>query len=259
VTELEGIWNCHGAVLTADNKAILAVGNNVGVKRMFGMLRKLDLDGNILSRKTYERRTFESFDDIVLTDDQGGFLIAEDSPKDLENNIGLDKGTVWLLRCDREGEVLGETSFPGRCPKICALGGQRYAVLYYSFSADFRLRVVGLDLKQQWEKNLGAVRSAGFGFDRPGLCPTGGSRFIIAEPTDTFTDSLRPGVEIAEWNRDGRRLFSASIPAVFPSIRHDIHVAYAADCAYVAVRTKGFLFRDGVESSIYRIPLQTAD
>jgi hypothetical protein len=36
--------------------------------------------------------------------------------------------TVWLLRCDREGEVLTKTSFPGRDPRIHAIGGGQFAV-----------------------------------------------------------------------------------------------------------------------------------
>ncbi len=265
VTELNGIWSCQSAVLTADNQGILAVGNNVGIKRMYGRLWRLDLDGKILSNKTYERRTLESFNDIVLADDQGGFIIAEESPKAI-NKFGAGESSVWLLRSNRKGEVLTETSFPGRHPRIRALGGQQFAVLYdagISLSADWRLRVVDLQLKQQWEKKL---ELAGFSFDQPGLCPTAADGLVLVGPAGVFVaagptgkflfpDQPRPGLEVVQWNREGRRLFSASIPAIFPVPKHDIRVAYAANCVYVAVRTTGLLFRDGVESTIYRIPL----
>jgi hypothetical protein len=266
VAELKGIFSCHSAVLTADTQGILAVGNDVGAARMYGMLWRLDLDGKILSTKTYERRTLESFNDIVLADDQGGFIIAEDSPKAI-NKFGVGESSVWLLRCDREGKVLAETSFPGRQPRIRALGGRQFAVLYdagSTLSAGSRVRAVDLQLKQQWERKLGF---AGFSFDQPGLCPTAAGGLVLAGPAGVLVaggpmgqipDQPRPGLEVAQWDREGRGLFSVSIPAIFPAVNHDICAACAADYVYVAARTTGFLFRDGVESSIYRIPLPAA-
>jgi hypothetical protein len=256
--ELEGIWSCHGATLTADNRDILAVGDNVGVNRLYGMLWKLNLDGKILSKKSYERRTMEDFNDIALADEQGDFIIAEDSPKAI-NKFGLSEGSVWLLRCDRDGKVLTETSFPGRRPRIRALSGGRFAVLYQTLSptaSDWQLQVVDLQLKKQWEKKLGF---AGFGINPPAFCPTVNGGLVAAigpgVPPRKKADQLLTGIEVVQWDSMGHKLFSASIPALSSLIRQEIHTACLADDMYVAVRTAGFLFQDEVESSIYRIPL----
>ncbi len=84
--ELEDARLCLGAILTADNHGILAVGESVDRNRMYGKLWRLDLDGKTLWNKTYKRRTLETFNDIVLADDQGGFIIAEESPKALRRS-----------------------------------------------------------------------------------------------------------------------------------------------------------------------------
>jgi hypothetical protein len=171
------------AVLLPNAKGILLVGQ-YGFQ---GSVWKIDLDGKVSWRKTYEykakaddkkekagddeakarKKTNTAFYGLALTDDQGDFIVAGDHG-DIEK-LGLGPRSVWLVCCDAEGVVASEEAFPGRYPSICAVDGNRFAVLYGAqteMSIDSHVRVVDIQLKQQWDKK---VELTSVWVDRPAI------------------------------------------------------------------------------------------
>lgn len=251
------------AVLLSDTKGVLLAGQY----GFGGNVWKIDLEGKALWKKTYMSKTDMSpkdinekvasqFYGIALTGDQGGFIAAGDFGK--INKFGMGQMSIWLVRCDETGNVVSETTFPGRLPSICALGKDRFAILYDAGSmleADSRVRVVDLELKQQWEKK---TQFTSLFNDRPAIGSIPSDRgFVLAGCNIVQENQIsRWECQFFQYDARGQIVSSASIPVAKETFLHTC-VACGADRAYIAPQTKGAVPWDVREASIFEIRLKT--
>lgn len=261
----------QGAVLLADAQAILLAGQ-YGFK---GNVWKVDLDGKTAWKKTYDYKAKAGdtkdkvennraeaddklsgvFYSIALTDDQGGFIVAGDYGA--INKFGVGQKSIWLVRCDEAGNVLTETTFPGRLPSICALAKERFAILYdtgSAFEVDSRVRVVDLELKQQWEKK---AQFTAFLNDRPAISFIPSGRGFVLAGCNNIKDnrSLRQECRFFQYDADGQIVSLVPIPIPQQAFLHT-RVVCKANRAYVATQTKGRGPFDAKEASIFEIRLR---
>jgi hypothetical protein len=119
-------------------------------KNTNALVLKIDADGNELWQKIYDKGKSEDATSIVV-DENGGFTLAANSGQ--YNKFGAGPSEVWIVKCDKTGNILAETLFPGRHPTIAMTRGGHYAVSYSV--ADFPaldMYLMGLDekLSQTW-------------------------------------------------------------------------------------------------------------
>lgn len=261
------------AVLLADAKGVLMAGQY----RLEGNVWKIDLDGKAIWKKIYEAKDGDTKDkgdkekakandkpfvmcySIALTDDQGGFMMVAkiDGTK---NKFGMGKMSIWLVRCDEAGNILAEMTFPGRMPSICALGKDRFAILYdagFAFKVESRVRVVDLELKQQWEKK---AQFNTLWVDRPAICsiPSGRGFVLAGANRIQENENSRQECRFYQYDADGQIVSSATISlsqAAFLQTR----VVCNAGSAYVAFQTKGTGSEHAKEAGIFEIPLRKQD
>ncbi|MGD0784632.1 MAG: hypothetical protein ABR969_02335 [Sedimentisphaerales bacterium] len=132
----------------------LVSGQKTGDNNPDAWIMKMSFDGNILWQKTYDKGKSESAMSMAAVED-GSFTLASNSGE--YNKFGAGPSNIWIIKCDSAGNILTETSFPGRHPTIALTSNSNYAVSYSI--ADFpnsEIYIVGLDnkLNKIWEPVL---------------------------------------------------------------------------------------------------------
>jgi hypothetical protein len=227
---------------------------------------KTDLDGNVLWKKTYKPKAatddtmYSDLASIALTDQQGGVVVAGEF-RDTLNKFGFGKASIWLMQCDKAGNVLSETTFPGRIPSICAVGKEQFAIMYdasFVLQIDCRVRLVAPNLQERWEKK--ADFTGTLIVDAPAISPIPANRgFVLAGGNSISNKNIvRKECRFLQYNANGQLVSSTSIPitqGAFPLPR----VVCGSDRAYVAMQTKGESPYDTHEASIFEILLHKED
>ena len=103
---------------------------------------KLDPNGNEIWRREYDKGKMEWGMGLAPLKD-GGFILSANSGR--YNKFGGGPSEAWIIKCDRDGNILKETILEGRHP-IVTVNGDITAVVFNK--ADFPqqdISVVGLD------------------------------------------------------------------------------------------------------------------
>jgi hypothetical protein len=138
-------------IVPVQGSYLIAVWELKDNKNPNAMVLKIDCDGNELWQKIYDKGKSEDATSIAVGED-GGFTLAANSGQ--YNKFGAGLSDVWIVKCGKTGNILAETSFPGRHPTIAMTRNGHYAVSYNV--ADFPagdMYITGLDekLDKIWE------------------------------------------------------------------------------------------------------------
>jgi len=255
------------AALLPDAKGLLLA----GTERHEGSVCKVDLEGNPQWKKTYVHKwavrgekDVGAFRSIALADDQGGFVVAGDFGK--ISKFGWGEKSAWLLRCDAAGNVLSEVTFPGRDPSVCAIGRERFAILYDAgsgMSMDSSVCLLDRELRKRWETKVDIIATC---FDLPtissipshcGFLAAGRRPIHDKTPATQGGAALFPCV-ILQLDASGHIVSSTSIP-VATRTTSNAHLACTNTRAYVALGTQGstMLYCSAPEAGIFDVPINT--
>jgi hypothetical protein len=169
------------SIVPAQGGYLIAAWELKDTKNTNALVLKIDSDGNELWQKIYDKGKSEDAMSIAVGED-GGFTLAANSGQ--YNKFGAGPSDVWIVKCDKAGNVLAETLFPGRHPTIAMTGGGHYAVSYSV--ADFPagdMYITGLDekLNKIWEiKSIDKNPGSGIyriAVDQQGNFVVAGSKF----------------------------------------------------------------------------------
>jgi hypothetical protein len=253
----------HKAILLPDAKSLLLVGCSVGRERIDGEAWKIDFDGNMQWQKAYThefiakgKRVARSLRDIALPDDKGDFVAVGEIGELYK--MGLGRPMVWLLRCDAEGKVLCETTFPGNDPLMCSLGKGEFAIAYTDAGLKNRVRLVDLRLQQRWEKTLDITAAW---IDHPAIASLPSGRGFVVAGARFVKGSRTPRGECAffQYSANGQVVSASSAPLIEKVLLHP-RAACGARSAYIAGATKGgFDPQEIQEAAIFEVPLVSAD
>jgi len=158
------IFDIKGLVKT--NDCLLLYGSvHKGSGNSDACVTKSDIDGNEIWRREYDKGKMEGATGLAPQKD-GGFILAADSGN--YNKFGGGPSEVWIIKCDRDGNSLCETTFEGRHPSV-TVSGNITAVLFNK--EDFPqqdVSVVGLDeeLKTLWRIDSLFGKAGGLGMLR---------------------------------------------------------------------------------------------
>ena len=106
---------------------------------------KIDDQGNELWQKEYDKGKSEDARSMAVAED-GSFILTANSGE--YNKFGGGESSVWIVKCDPEGNVISEATFEGRHPTIAITKDGICAVSFNT--ADFpsvNLQIMGLDKK----------------------------------------------------------------------------------------------------------------
>ena len=164
--------------LPNDNSLLLGKNN-----RDDGLIIKIDSDGRKLWEKTYGLGKLEYFTDGVSVGNNGDFIVVGASATLIgQMEIGKDS-SVWVLRCDSQGEILSSIVFPGnpfvkRMPQICQISSGEIIVAYDKFYPNgLTLKALTVDLSELWQKKAFNNENAVFDFKIKAIPARG---FIVA-------------------------------------------------------------------------------
>lgn len=106
---------------------------------------KIDDQGNELWQKNYDKGKSEDARCMAVADD-GSFILAANSGE--YNKFGGGQSNIWIIKCDRRGNVISEATFEGRHPTIDITKDGICAVPFNKASfPKVDLQVMGLDKK----------------------------------------------------------------------------------------------------------------
>lgn len=183
----------------------------LGSERGQGLLTKIDSTGNILWDRTYNLKDSEIFTDGVAVGDKGDFLVAGISLELHQGPLTSETSNVWILRCDKEGNIITEELFPGvlgsgvgRIPAVFQLDSSNFVVFYYDpINTEFKIKAFNLNLKLLWEKSIFKREpSQSMGSFKIKPIPKGG--FIIAH-------CRKNNLVINEYNENGDKVSNLEI------------------------------------------------
>jgi hypothetical protein len=117
---------------------------NKGIHEFDAVVIKTDFDGNEIWRREYDKGKMESVSDIALQKD-GGFILGIDSG--VYNKFGGGPSEAWIIKCDPNGTIIGETTFDGRHPTVIGNGDITAVVFNKENFPQQDIAVVGLDKK----------------------------------------------------------------------------------------------------------------
>ena len=138
---------------------------------------KIDDQGNELWQKNYDKGKSEDARSMAVADD-GSFILAANSGE--YNKFGGGQSNIWIIKCDRQGNVILEAVFEGRHPTIAMT---KDGICTVSFNkADFPkvdLQIMGLDkkLNKIWDPQ---ALYEGQGFGMYNIKTDSAGNFIIA-------------------------------------------------------------------------------
>jgi hypothetical protein len=149
-----GKYSCVLRNIAKIKDGYLISGQKLGDNTPDAWTMKIDFNGNTLWEKFYDKGKSEDAISMAAVED-GSFTLAANSGE--YNKFGGGPSNIWIIKCDSAGNILTETSFPGRLPTIATTSNGHYAVCYNT--ADFptlEAYVVGLDreLHKTWEPIL---------------------------------------------------------------------------------------------------------
>jgi len=106
---------------------------------------KIDDKGNELWQKNYDKGKSEDAMCMAVADD-GSFILAANSGE--YNKFGGGQSNIWIIKCDRQGNVISEATFEGRHPTIAITKDGICAVSFNKASfPKVDLQIMGLDEK----------------------------------------------------------------------------------------------------------------
>jgi hypothetical protein len=106
---------------------------------------KIDDQGNELWQKNYDKGKSEDAMSMTVVDD-GSFILAANSGE--YNKFGGGQSNIWIIKCDRQGNVISEATFEGRHPTIDITKDGICAVSFNKASfPKVDLQIMGLDIK----------------------------------------------------------------------------------------------------------------
>jgi hypothetical protein len=143
VSDIQGLRKANGGLLLYGSV-------HKGKDNSDACVTKLTRDGNEIWRREYDKGKMEWGTGLAPLKD-GGFILSADSGN--YNKFGAGPSEAWIIKCDRDGNILNETTFNGRHPTV-TVNGDVTAVVFNK--ADFPqqdISVVGLDekLKTIWK------------------------------------------------------------------------------------------------------------
>jgi hypothetical protein len=126
------------------NGGLLISGQKLG-KFNDAWVLKIDDQGNELWQKNYDKGKSEDAMSMAVADD-GSFILAANSGE--YNKFGGGQSSIWVVKCDPEGNVISEATFEGRHPTIAITKDGICAVSFNKASfPKVDLQVMGLDKK----------------------------------------------------------------------------------------------------------------
>lgn len=177
----------YAVVQTSDGAYALLGSNHTGYERNDVLLFRLNSNGDVEWKKTYNRSYQNDFGDALVQNSDGGFTIAG-----LASSSWAEEYDGWLFRTDANGNMLWNRTYGGGATDQFTLmcltddGGYGMAGATRSFGAggffDFWLVKVDASGNMQWNKTYG-----GTGWDEARcIVETGDGGYAVAGWTDTF-------------------------------------------------------------------------
>jgi hypothetical protein len=168
-----------------------------GIQKCDAIVIKTDLDGNEIWRREYDKGKMESVSGIALQKD-GGFILGIDSG--VYNKFGGGPSEVWIIKCDPNGNILGETTFEGRHPTVTINGAITAVVFNKENFPQQDVAIVGLDgdLKTIWRIDSLFGKADGLGMlrtivNKQGNFVLAGNKFGAAALWEISKDGNRLG------------------------------------------------------------------
>jgi hypothetical protein len=144
-----------------------------------GFAARIDLQGNVIWHRSFDRGQIESFTSAIPSEGGGWFLVGSSSPAERFHDPIVSE--VWLLKCDASGRKESERVFWGFLPAACSGEDGGLAVVYYgtnaSSSIELKLQVFDSGLRDLWSKSVSPITFVMLPF-QIGRAPT--KSFILA-------------------------------------------------------------------------------
>lgn len=211
-----------------DNKFLL-----IGREDDDGLVIKIDSEGNILWKKTYDSgQEIDFFSDGVPVGNGGDFLITGNAADSGGSAFLTKLSNVWVLQFDAKGNIVTEKffsggSFPTKLPQLCQLDSENFVVTYDKstemITTDHRIKAFSPNLKILWEKQIVKSEKAPPIYFKIMGIPEGG--FIVADFIN-FSD-----LKVYEYDNEGNKLSSVSINNI--NFISDFNLAYTEDKLFI--------------------------
>jgi hypothetical protein len=168
-------------------------------------VEKLDQDGNEIWSREYDKGKMEWGMGLTVQKD-GGFILSADSG--IYNKFGGGPSNAWIIKCDPNGNILGETTFSGRHPSVI-LNGDVVAVVFNKENfpqQDISVTGFDINLKTIWHIDSLFGKVGGLGMlrtivDKQGNFVLAGNKFNAAALWEVSKDGkILKEVEIKDAN-----------------------------------------------------------
>ncbi|MHC4643755.1 MAG: hypothetical protein ACYS32_19095 [Planctomycetota bacterium] len=162
---------------------------------------KIDDQGNELWQKNYDKGKTEDAMSVAVADD-GSFILAANSGE--YNKFGGGQSDIWIIKCDRQGNVISEATFEGRHPTIAITKDGICAVSFNKASfPKVDLQIMGLDEK------LNKIWGPQALYEGQGV----GIYNIKTDSADNFIIAGSKFMEVGLWkyNRKGNEIWSIPV------------------------------------------------
>ena len=171
---------------TIDNNLIL-----VGHKSLKSSVLKIDVNGNEIWSKVFDREKHESFVDGIPTSD-GGFILIENSGK--YEKFFMGESDLFVTKFDSNGNKVDERFLPGRYGSIAQGKDGGFAVVYdkkADSSQDIWIQAYDKQMRPLWSHNITTAKLGLGKFKAAGLA---NGNYIVAgtvngKPWVTYLDS----------------------------------------------------------------------
>ena len=140
------------------NDSSLLIGKDV---RDNGLAIKIDSQGNKLWKRTYDHGQLEYFCDGVAVGNNGDFIIVGSVVEPAGKMYVGETLSIWVLRCDAEGNILSERVFSGdpfipfvrTMPQVCQLASGKFIIAYNKLQTrGLTFKALSSNLEELWDK-----------------------------------------------------------------------------------------------------------